>query len=62
MEIAGETLNKLDFQKIWVACIGPVTGATLAEHGIPCSVQAKEFTIPGLVKALERDALLEIES
>jgi uroporphyrinogen III methyltransferase / synthase len=62
VEIAGELLSKLDFRKIRVACIGPVTAATLTEHGIPCAVQAKEFTIPGLVKALERDALLETES
>lgn len=62
VEIAGELLSKLDFRKIRVACIGPVTSATLTEHGIPCAVQAKEFTIPGLVKALERDALLEMES
>ncbi len=62
VEIAGEHLNKLDFRRIRVACIGPVTAATLEEHGIPCKVQAKEFTIPGLVKALERDALLELES
>jgi uroporphyrinogen III methyltransferase/synthase len=61
-EIAGDLLNKLDFRKIRVACIGPVTAATLEEHGIPCKIQAKEFTIPGLVKALERDALLETES
>lgn len=62
VEIAGELLSKLDFRKIRVACIGPVTAATLQEHGIPCTVQAKEFTIPGLVKALERDTLLELES
>ena len=62
VEIAGELLNKLDFRKIRAASIGPVTAATLEEHGIPCKVQAKEFTIPGLVKALERDALLEMES
>lgn len=62
VEIAGELLSKFDFRKIRVASIGPVTAATLQEHGIPCAVQAKEFTIPGLVKAIERDALLELES
>jgi len=32
--------------------IGPVTSDTLRELGIPVSVQAREFTIPGLVKAI----------
>jgi len=32
--------------------IGPVTSATLRELGLPVDVEAQEFTIPGLVKAL----------
>jgi uroporphyrinogen-III synthase len=34
------------------ASIGPVTSATLREFKLPVDVQAKEFTIPGLVTAI----------
>ena len=37
-----------------LASIGPVTSATLRELNLPVAVQAKEFTIPGLVSAIER--------
>jgi len=37
-----------------IACasIGPVTSATLLEAGLRADIAAKEFTIPGLVKAI----------
>ncbi|MDQ4069107.1 MAG: uroporphyrinogen-III C-methyltransferase [Actinomycetota bacterium] len=35
-----------------VACIGPVTAATAAEHGVPVTVVAAEHTVDGLVQAL----------
>ena len=35
-----------------VACIGPVTAATAAEHGVPVTVVAGEHTVEGLVDAL----------
>jgi uroporphyrinogen-III synthase len=35
-----------------VACIGPVTAATAAEHGLPVTVVAAEHTVEGLVAAL----------
>ncbi len=35
-----------------VACIGPVTAATAAEHGVPVTVVATEHTVDGLVAAL----------
>ena len=35
-----------------VACIGPVTAATAAEHGVPVTVVAAEHTVDGLVDAL----------
>lgn len=38
-----------------VASIGPVTSATARELGLPVDVEAAEYTIPGLVRAL-RDA------
>ena len=37
---------------ITITSIGPVTSATLRELGLPVDVEAKEYTIPGLVKAL----------
>jgi len=37
---------------ITIASIGPVTSATLRELGLPVGVEAKEYTIPGLVRAL----------
>lgn len=36
------------------ASIGPVTSATLREVGLPVNVQARAFTIPGLVDAIRR--------
>jgi len=36
-----------------LASIGPVTSATLRELNLPVSVEAKKFTIPGLVSAIE---------
>jgi len=35
-----------------VACIGPVTAATAATHGVPVTVVATEHTVDGLVNAL----------
>ena len=40
-----------------LACIGPITARTLAEHGFVSDIQPEEYTIPGLVDALVRDAL-----
>jgi uroporphyrinogen-III synthase len=37
---------------ILMASIGPVTSSTLREFGLPVDISAKEFTIPGLVKAI----------
>jgi uroporphyrinogen-III synthase len=37
---------------ITLASIGPVTSATLRELGLPADVEAAEYTVPGLVKAL----------
>jgi uroporphyrinogen-III synthase len=35
------------------ASIGPVTSATLRELGVPVDIEAKEYTIPGLINAVE---------
>ncbi len=37
---------------IKMASIGPVTSATLREHRLPVDIEAREFTIPGLVIAI----------
>jgi uroporphyrinogen-III synthase len=39
--------------EIRLASIGPVTSSTLRELGLRVDIEAKEFTIPGLVKAIE---------
>jgi uroporphyrinogen-III synthase len=41
---------------IQFASIGPVTSATLREKGLRVDVEADEYTIPGLVRALVRTA------
>ncbi len=45
-------LRKLD--GILMSSIGPVTSATLREVGLRPVIQAKEFTIPGLVSAIRQ--------
>jgi uroporphyrinogen-III synthase len=37
---------------ILLASIGPITSSTLRERNLPVDIQAKQFTIPGLVKAI----------
>jgi uroporphyrinogen-III synthase len=41
------------FAGIQFASIGPVTSATLRELGLPVDVEATEYTIPGLIDAIE---------
>jgi len=51
VELAGaRTTRALD--GIRLASIGPVTSSTLHEVGLRADIAAKEFTIPGLVKAI----------
>jgi uroporphyrinogen-III synthase len=44
--------------RLRLASIGSVTSATLRELGLPVHVEAKRFTIPGLVQALKRWQIL----
>lgn len=37
---------------IRLASIGPVTSSTLRELGLPVDIEAKEYTIPGLIEAI----------
>ncbi len=41
-----------------LASIGPVTSSTLRELGLPVDVEAAEYTIPGLIKAISGRELL----
>lgn len=52
VEMAGDLLKKLDLQNTRIASIGPITASTLEQYGIPAAIQAREFTIPGLVHAI----------
>jgi uroporphyrinogen-III synthase len=38
--------------RVRLASIGPVTSSTLRELGLPVDVEAAEYTIPGLIKAI----------
>jgi uroporphyrinogen-III synthase len=41
-------------EQVLMASIGPVTSSTLRQQGLPVNIEAREFTIPGLVEALAR--------
>jgi uroporphyrinogen-III synthase len=41
---------------VHTASIGPVTSATLREFGLPVDIEAKEYTIPGLVAAIVKES------
>ena len=40
------------FDGVQFASIGPITSATLRELGMPVHIEAREFTIPGLIQAI----------
>ena len=42
------------FEGIQCASIGPVTSGTLRELGLPVSIEAKDYTISGLIQAIVR--------
>jgi uroporphyrinogen-III synthase len=42
-------------QGIRLASIGPITSATLREFGLPVHVEAEEYTIAGLTRAILAD-------
>jgi len=45
--------SKACIQGVSLASIGPVTSSTLRELGLRVDVEAAEFTIPGLVEAIQ---------
>jgi len=44
--------NAGDLQDVQLASIGPVTGATLRELQLPPTIEAREFTMGGLIRAI----------
>jgi uroporphyrinogen III methyltransferase/synthase len=52
VELLGQDAPSL-LSRVCVASIGPITGKALAEHGVSASVTATEFTVAGLLDALE---------
>lgn len=52
LKILGDN-GKTLLQKTKIAAIGPVTAETCQKHGLTVAVQASEYTIDGLVKAIE---------
>ncbi len=45
-----------DLDGIRLASIGPITSATLRELDLPVHIEAKEYTISGLIGAIERES------
>jgi uroporphyrinogen-III synthase len=52
LETVGEPAAFLQRQGVLVACIGPVTAATARELGLVVAVEARTFTVDGLVAAI----------
>jgi uroporphyrinogen-III synthase len=44
-----------DNPELIIACIGPITAQTAREQGLTVHIEAKEFTIDGLVEAIVQD-------
>lgn len=52
LSAAGRGVDNARLDGILMSSIGPVTSATLKESGLKVDIEAKEFTIPGLVAAI----------
>ncbi|HYM77229.1 MAG TPA: uroporphyrinogen-III synthase [Candidatus Dormibacteraeota bacterium] len=52
VELLGPGRKRAHLDGILMSSIGPVTSTTLRECGLRVDIAAKEFTIPGLVKAI----------
>ena len=51
--VVGETTARRLLRGVAIAAIGPVTSATLQKLGFDVDVQPPQFTIPGLVRAIQ---------
>jgi len=52
VEMAGDLVTQL--KNVRIVSIGPITAATLRQYGLPPAIEAKEFTMAGLVEAIVR--------
>ncbi|MCU1296380.1 MAG: uroporphyrinogen-III synthase, partial [Acidobacteriaceae bacterium] len=52
MELLGRKITRRQLKGIQFASIGPVTSSTLRELGLPVHIEAKQYTIPGLIEAI----------
>ena len=41
-------------RKVTIACIGPITAQTARDNGLQVTIMAEDYTIPGLVQAIEK--------
>jgi len=57
----GQRASRTSNHDLLFASIGPVTSATLRELGLPVDIEAREYTIPGLIGAI-RDAWSMLEN
>ena len=57
MRMLGHDAKRL-LERLTVASIGPITTETAERHGLRVDVTASEYTVPGLVAALERHQLV----
>jgi uroporphyrinogen-III synthase len=48
-------VSRVDLSDIRFASIGPITSATLRELGLRADIEAKKYTIPGLIAAIVAD-------
>lgn len=57
--LGGSTRVSAVLDGIKLASIGPVTSATLRELGLRVDIEANEYTIPGLVRAIARKPAMQ---
>jgi uroporphyrinogen-III synthase len=50
--LLGSWTRRQELTGIRMASIGPVTSTTLRELGLPVDIEAREYTVPGLIKAI----------
>jgi uroporphyrinogen-III synthase len=52
VEMLGRKITKSQLDRVQFASIGPVTSSTLRELGLPVHIEARQYTIPGLIDAV----------
>jgi uroporphyrinogen-III synthase len=52
LELLGQNRTQDRFYGIQFASIGPVTSSTLREFGLPVHIEARQYTIPGLIDGI----------